>query len=63
MLVLDTEGTFRPERLKSIAKRFEVDEQLCLENVKIARIYQPDHFDEALCVAERRSHMKVCHAF
>lgn len=30
---IDTEGTFRPDRVKSIAERFGVDPQAALENV------------------------------
>lgn len=34
---IDTEGTFRPERIKSIAERFGVDPDQALENILVAR--------------------------
>ncbi len=40
---IDTEGTFRPERIKSIAQDCGVDPQEALKNVKIARAYNSDH--------------------
>ena len=30
---IDTEGTFRPDRIKSIAERFGVDGSMALENI------------------------------
>jgi DNA repair protein RAD51 len=41
-LYIDTEGTFRPERLSEIAKRFELDADEVLENVSFARAYNVD---------------------
>ncbi|KAI5962243.1 uncharacterized protein KGF55_003319 [Candida pseudojiufengensis] len=40
---IDTEGTFRPDRIKSIAERFEVDPQTCLENISYARALNSEH--------------------
>jgi DNA repair protein RAD51 len=40
---IDSEGTFRPERLKSIAARFGLDPDEALENVSYARAYNSDH--------------------
>ncbi|CAG8512635.1 5456_t:CDS:10 [Ambispora leptoticha] len=40
---IDTEGTFRPERIKSIAARFGIDQQAALENVLFARAYTSEH--------------------
>lgn len=34
---IDTEGTFRPERIRSIAERFGVDPDQALENILVAR--------------------------
>ena len=34
VVFLDTEGSFRPERLRPIAKRFEVPEESVMENIK-----------------------------
>eukprot|EP00002_Diphylleia_rotans_P007672 TRINITY_DN17322_c0_g1_i1.p1 TRINITY_DN17322_c0_g1~~TRINITY_DN17322_c0_g1_i1.p1 ORF type:complete len:338 (+),score=85.44 TRINITY_DN17322_c0_g1_i1:54-1067(+) len=42
-LYIDTEGTFRPERLLSIAERFELNGQDVLDNVAYARAYNSDH--------------------
>jgi len=41
-LYIDTEGTFRPERLHSIAERFGLDPQEVLENVAYARAHNCD---------------------
>ncbi|CAD8122946.1 unnamed protein product [Paramecium sonneborni] len=41
-LYIDTEGTFRPERLSEIAKRFELGVEEVLENVSFARAYNVD---------------------
>jgi DNA repair protein RAD51 len=42
-MYIDSEGTFRPERLKSIAARFGLDPDEALENVSYARAYNSDH--------------------
>ncbi|KAK7064046.1 meiotic recombination protein dmc1 [Favolaschia claudopus] len=40
---IDTEGTFRPDRIKSIAERFGVDGQMALENILYARAFNSEH--------------------
>ncbi|KAG7660695.1 uncharacterized protein J8A68_005812 [[Candida] subhashii] len=40
---IDTEGTFRPERIKSIAERFGVDPEACLDNISYARALNSEH--------------------
>ncbi|CAR26807.1 hypothetical protein ZYGR_0I00790 [Zygosaccharomyces rouxii] len=40
---IDTEGTFRPERIKQIAERYELDPEVCLENVSYARALNSEH--------------------
>ncbi|GAV52797.1 hypothetical protein ZYGR_0AI00790 [Zygosaccharomyces rouxii] len=40
---IDTEGTFRPERIKQIAERYELDPEACLENVSYARALNSEH--------------------
>ncbi|KAM0676084.1 Meiotic recombination protein dmc1 [Gurleya vavrai] len=45
---IDTEGTFRPERLKEIAQRFGIDPEKALENVIFARAYNSEHQNELL---------------
>ncbi|KAJ2006001.1 recombinase rad51 [Coemansia thaxteri] len=42
-LYIDTEGTFRPERLVEIAERYNLDPNEVLENVACARAYNSDH--------------------
>lgn len=40
---IDTEGTFRPDRLKEIAVRFGLDPDEVLENVAYARAFNTEH--------------------
>ena len=47
-MFLDTEGTFRPERLGPIAARFELDHDFVMENVLHQRVLNCDHLDECL---------------
>ena len=42
-LWIDTEGTFRPERLVGIATRYDLNPQQVLDNVIVARAYNTDH--------------------
>jgi DNA repair protein RAD51 len=42
-LYIDTEGTFRPERLLAVAARFGLDGNQVLDNVAYARAYNSDH--------------------
>lgn len=42
-LYIDTEGTFRPIRLVSIARRYGLNEEDALDNVAYARAYNADH--------------------
>ncbi|CEI88498.1 Putative DNA repair protein RAD51 [Rhizopus microsporus] len=42
-LYIDTEGTFRPSRILSIATRFGLDSETCLNNIAYARAYNVDH--------------------
>lgn len=42
-LYIDTEGTFRPERLLATAARFGLDGNEVLDNVAYARAYNSDH--------------------
>nr|QDO16241.1 DNA repair protein RAD51 [Lingulodinium polyedra] len=47
-LYIDTEGTFRPERLVSIAERYGLNEEDVLENVTYARAYNAEHQEKLL---------------
>ncbi|CCK71253.1 recombinase DMC1 KNAG_0G01960 [Huiozyma naganishii CBS 8797] len=40
---IDTEGTFRPERIRQIAERYELDPDTCLENITYARALNSEH--------------------
>lgn len=42
-LYIDTEGTFRPQRLQAIAERYGLDGESVLENVAFARAYNSEH--------------------
>ena len=42
-LYIDTEGTFRPERLLAIAERYGLSGSDVLDNVAYARAYNSDH--------------------
>ncbi|CAH1108605.1 unnamed protein product [Psylliodes chrysocephalus] len=42
-LYIDTEGTFRPERLLAVAERYKMTGQDVLDNVAYARAYNTDH--------------------
>jgi DNA repair protein RAD51 len=47
-LYIDTEGCFRPERLKQIAGRYGMNPDDVLENVSFARAYNSEHQTELL---------------
>ncbi|RHZ57132.1 hypothetical protein Glove_393g36 [Diversispora epigaea] len=58
-IYIDTEGTFRPERLVDIAKRFGLEPNEVLDNVAVARAYNTDHqmnllIQAAVMMAESR---------
>ncbi|THH19036.1 hypothetical protein EW146_g2047 [Bondarzewia mesenterica] len=40
---IDTEGTFRPDRIRSIAERFGVNGDMALENILYARAFNSEH--------------------
>ncbi|CAK9783015.1 unnamed protein product [Cutaneotrichosporon oleaginosum] len=45
---IDTEGTFRPDRVRSVADRFGVDSQMALENILCARAWSSEQQCELL---------------
>lgn len=47
-LYIDTEGTFRPEKLEAIAERFGLDPETVISNVAYARAYSSDHQNKLL---------------
>ena len=64
-LFIDTEGTFRPERLLATAERFGLAGNDVLDNVAYARAYNSDHQSQLLVQAsammsEARSVLCFC---
>lgn len=47
-MYVDTEGTFRPERLLAVAERYGLNGQEVLDNVAYARAYNSDHQTQLL---------------
>lgn len=43
VIFIDTEGTFRPERIVQISKRFGADPEKVLERIHVGRAYNSDH--------------------
>ncbi|XP_072029995.1 meiotic recombination protein DMC1/LIM15 homolog [Amphiura filiformis] len=56
VVILDTENTFRPDRLKDIADRFNLDHSAMLDNVLYARAYTSEHQHELLDFAAAKFH-------
>jgi len=52
-MYVDTEGTFRPERLQAISERFGLDPGDTLENVSFARAYNSEHQKKLLVQAQQ----------
>lgn len=50
-LYVDTEGTFRPERLVAIAEKYKLSKSDVLNNVAYARAYNSDHQSQLLVQA------------
>lgn len=42
-VIIDTESTFRPERIKQMAEAHGMDPQKVLKNIKVARCFNSDH--------------------
>ncbi|XP_035258574.1 meiotic recombination protein DMC1/LIM15 homolog isoform X2 [Anguilla anguilla] len=56
VIFIDTENTFRPDRLKDIADRFSVDQEAVLDNVLYARAYTSEHQMELLDFVAAKFH-------
>ncbi|KAK7122775.1 hypothetical protein R3I94_019774 [Phoxinus phoxinus] len=56
VIYIDSENTFRPERLKDIADRFNVDHEAVLDNVLYARAYTSEHQMELLDFVAAKFH-------
>lgn len=50
-LYIDTEGTFRPSRVLSVAERFGLSGEEVLDNIAYARAYNSDHQQKLLLQA------------
>ena len=50
-LYIDTEGTFRPERITPIAERYGLNPSEVLDNIAYARAYNTDHQMQLLVAA------------
>lgn len=42
MLYIDTENTFRPERVRAVANRFDLDPEGVLNNILVGRAFTVD---------------------
>ncbi|XP_058477312.1 meiotic recombination protein DMC1/LIM15 homolog isoform X3 [Solea solea] len=56
IIFIDTENTFRPDRLRDIAERFNVDHDAVLDNVLYARAYTSEHQMELLDFVAAKFH-------
>ena len=50
-LYIDTEGTFRPQRMRDIAKRYGLDADDVLDNISYGRAYNSEHQNQLLVQA------------
>ncbi|CAL5982439.1 Rad51_protein [Hexamita inflata] len=48
VIYIDTEATFRPERIQQIARRFSLNEKTTLENIIVSRVYNHEQQMAAL---------------
>ncbi|KAF5304049.1 hypothetical protein FQA39_LY01834 [Lamprigera yunnana] len=56
VIFIDTENTFRPDRLRSIADRFNLDQTAVLDNILYARAYNSEHQHDLINKAAARLH-------
>jgi len=56
VVFIDTENTFRPDRLRPIAARFNIDEEAVLDNVLVARAYTSEEQMELLTTVAAKFH-------
>ncbi|EYC36693.1 hypothetical protein Y032_0866g2763 [Ancylostoma ceylanicum] len=59
VIFIDTESTFRPERLRPICDRFNIDQEAMLENVLYARAFTSDHQMELLDYVAAKFHEEM----
>lgn len=51
VLYIDTENTFRPERVTAIAERFKLDPEEVLANILVGRAYTVDNLNSMIVQA------------
>ena len=56
VIFIDTENTFRPDRLREIADRFNLDQNAMLDNVLYCRAYTSEHQFELLDMVAAKFH-------
>ena len=54
VIFIDTENTFRPERIADICVRFGVDSEEILNGILVARAYTSDHLNQLLMKAAEK---------
>uniref|UniRef100_A0A0R3RQQ7 Meiotic recombination protein DMC1/LIM15 homolog n=1 Tax=Elaeophora elaphi TaxID=1147741 RepID=A0A0R3RQQ7_9BILA len=59
VIYIDTENTFRPDRLRQINERFKMDEEAMLDNILYARAYTSDHQMELLDFVAAKFHEEL----
>ncbi|XP_074647662.1 meiotic recombination protein DMC1/LIM15 homolog [Tubulanus polymorphus] len=59
VVLIDTENTFRPDRLRDIADRFNLDQNAVLDNVLYARAYTSEHQYELLDYVAAKFHEEL----
>jgi meiotic recombination protein DMC1 len=58
VIYIDTENTFRPERIKQIAERFDKDGDEILGNIMVARAYTVDHLNTLLLHSAKQMYVE-----
>mmetsp|Transcript_11777 Transcript_11777/g.21477 ORF Transcript_11777/g.21477 Transcript_11777/m.21477 type:complete len:219 (-) Transcript_11777:121-777(-) len=61
VIYVDTEGSFRPERLQPICERFGVDYSSVLDNILVARVYTTDRQMDIPTHVEAKIDEDDCH--
>ncbi|VDM48608.1 unnamed protein product [Toxocara canis] len=59
VIFIDTENTFRPDRLRQICDRFNMDHEAMLDNVLYARAYTSEHQTELLDYVAAKFHEEL----
>ncbi|VDM97742.1 unnamed protein product [Thelazia callipaeda] len=59
VIYIDTENTFRPDRLRQISERFPINQEEMLDNILYARAYTSDHQMELLDFVAAKFHEEL----